>query len=234
MDGQSRTPTHAAGGPVVIDAPRGAEPGQPGWFDALYRSADGDASRIPWADGRPNPSLVCWLNAVAPGLIRPGSRAIVVGCGLGDDVAELINRGYDAVGFDVSPTAIDWARRRFPQHAGAFCVADLLGELPRFRNRFELVVEISTIQSLPPASREQAAGAIVSLLGARGVLVAIARGRDETELLENVQGPPWPLTKSELTGLMELHGLKPIAPIDDFTDGETPPVRRLRGTFEHA
>ena len=41
--------------------------------------------------------------------MRRGSR-VVVGCGLGDDVAELLSRGYDAVGFDVSPTAIGWAR----------------------------------------------------------------------------------------------------------------------------
>lgn len=238
MDGQvlnSKSGLGLSSGPVVIDLPAGGvHPGGPGWHDEMYRAAAGDMKRVPWADGRPTPALVSWLNAEASGRVRPGSRAVVIGCGLGDDVVELTNRGYDAIGFDVSPTAIEWARKRFPEQASAFCVADLLSAPSRFKHRYELIVEVNTIQSMDPALRESAAAAIASMLCPRGVLVAIARGRDEGELLETVAGPPWPLTRSELTGLMEASGLKPIRAVDDFMDDEQPPVRRLRCAFEHA
>ena len=145
---------------------------------------------------------------------------------------ELLNRGYDAIGFDISPTAIDWARTRFATQASAFNVGDLLAPPTRFRHRFELVVECCTLQSLDPTLREQAVAAIALLLGPRGVLVTVAHGRDESELLETVHGPPWPLTRSELAGLMESCSLKPLRAIDDFNDDAD--QRRLRGAFEHA
>ncbi len=232
MDGQlqSQDTRRALGlsGPVVVDLPLSS----PGWHDGVYRAASGELIKVPWAEGRPTAALVSWLNAEAAGRVRPGSRAIVIGCGLGDDVIELLNRGYDATGFDISPTAIDWARTRFPAHANAFNVGDLLALPSRFRHRFEFIAECCTLQSIVPAAREQAVAAIASLLGPRGVLVTIAHGRDENELLETVHGPPWPLTRSELAGLMESNALKPIRAIDDFNDDAG--RRRLRGVFEHA
>ena len=206
----------------------------PAWHDQAYRAAAGDISKIRWALGRPNPLLVSWLNAEAPGRIRPGARTVVVGCGLGDDVVALIDRGYDAVGFDVSTTAIEWARRRFPQHPEAFLTADLLNLPSRMQHRFDLVIESYTLESIDPGRREQAARALAMLACPRGMVVAVTRARDEHELLEHVQGPPWPLSPSELGGLMEAAGMQPTRPLDDFFDEETPPVRRLRGSFVHA
>lgn len=203
-------------------------------FDTIYRDAAGDLSRVPWAEGRANPALVSWLNAEASGRVRPGARAVVVGCGLGDDVIELANRGYDAVGFDVSATAIDWARRRFADHADAFVTGDLLGLPSRFRHRFDLVVEAYTIQSVEPALREAMVRAITQLACPRGLIVAIARGRDDSELLESLQGPPFPLTPPELLGLFESCGWQPTRKVDDFLDDENPPQRRLRASFVHA
>ena len=233
MDGQLQTHSSRStlgSGPVVIDL-HGANAG-PAWHDEIYRAALGDQGKIPWATGRANPALVSWLNAEAAGRVRPGSRAAVVGCGLGDDVIELVNRGYDAIGFDLSPTAVDWARSRFPGQASAFCVCDLLAPPTRFRHRFELVVECCTLQSLDPAKREEATAALASLHCPRGTLIAVSHGRDEAELLDGVHGPPWPLTRAELTDLMEFAGLKPACPIDDFSDDSG--SRRLRGAFERA
>lgn len=215
-------------GPIVIDIHGHG----PAWHDEIYRAAHGDPGKVPWATGGANSALVSWLNAEAAGRVRPGSRAAVVGCGLGDDVIELINRGYDAIGFDLSPTAVDWARSRFPGQASAFCVCDLLTPPTRFRHRFELVVECCTLQSLEPAMREAATAALASLLCPRGTLIAIAQGREDAEQLQHVQGPPWPLTRAELTELMASVGLKPSRPVDDFSDEVG--RRRVRGVFERA
>ena len=223
-----RTGTTPTGFEVI---PASRTGGLAAFFDRVYQEAAGDLTRVPWADGKPNPALVSWLNAEAAGRIRPGARAVVVGCGLGDDVIELINRGYDACGFDISTTAIDWARTRFPQQESSFIVADVINAPSRYRHRFDLVIEAYTLQSVEPAWREVMAAAVTRLACPRGLILTIARGRDEAQLLEHVQGPPFPLTPGELTGLMETQGWRSIRPLDDFLDDQTPPQRRLRGAF---
>lgn len=203
------------------------------WFESRYAAAaaGGDPSLIPWADLRPNPLMVNWLNAEAPGLVRPGARAVVVGCGLGDDVALLAGRGYDVLGFDASPTAVAWARRRFPTITADFAVADLLDLPPRLHRRFDLVVEAYTIQSVPPALREAAARGVAALCGPRGIVLVIARARDGAQPLDVAAGPPWPLSAGELAALMDRAGLRPLRAVEEFDDDEQPPVRRLRGAF---
>ncbi|MCA9295958.1 MAG: class I SAM-dependent methyltransferase, partial [Phycisphaerales bacterium] len=160
-------------------------------FESVYATAGRSLSGVPWADGRPSPALVNWLNAVAPSLIRCGARVAVVGCGLGDDVRELVQRGYDVTGFDVSETAINWARERHPSCADAFHVADLFDIPARWRRRFDLVVEINTIQALPIARREHTLPAIADLVGQRGRLLIIARGARSPQAESD--GPPWAL-----------------------------------------
>src|SRR6266498_2409740 len=81
-----------------------------GWFDELYAAASGDASVIPWADEKPNRYLSEWLDK---NNIRGKSKsAIVIGCGLGDDAEELSRRGFAVTAFDISTSAIEWAKRR--------------------------------------------------------------------------------------------------------------------------
>src|SRR4051812_38749409 len=82
-----------------------------GWFDRLYQHAAGDADVIPWADMSPNPHLIAWLEREK--VRGDGQRALVVGCGLGDDAEELSARGFAVTAFDIAPTAIEWCRKRF-------------------------------------------------------------------------------------------------------------------------
>jgi len=216
---------------VVYEPRTGFTPGSASWHEDVYRAAAMDAAKVPWADERPNAALVSWLNAEAPGRIRPGARAIVVGCGIGDDVVELRNRGYDAAGFDVSAAAIDWARRRFPDHAESFIVTDLFDPPSRLRRRFDLVVEAYTVQSVSLAQREAAVAAVASLCCPRGTVVCVCRGRHDEQSLESFKGPPWPVSARELVGLFAQAGMHPVSEPDDFEDDETPPVRRVRGVF---
>ena len=90
------------------------ERGEPlAWFEELYSRADSaDVSVVPWADLEPNPNLVQWLDREA--LEGAGRRALVVGCGLGDDAEELDRRGFAVTAFDISASAIELAMRRFP------------------------------------------------------------------------------------------------------------------------
>jgi 2-polyprenyl-3-methyl-5-hydroxy-6-metoxy-1,4-benzoquinol methylase len=193
-----------------------------GWFEELYGAASG-AGDVPWADLVPNPSLVEWLDAGA--VSGSGRRALKVGAGLGDDAEALAQRGFSVTAFDVAPTAVEWARRRWPGSAVDYCAADVLAPPAEWREAFDLVLEAYTLQVLPPASRAVAAGRIVEMLAPGGTLLAIARGRDASE----PEGAmPWPLTPDELRTLFA--GLE-LVRFDDFLDDEDPPVRRLRAEF---
>lgn len=200
-------------------------------FEATYQRADGDPGRVPWANGRACPALVEWLNREAPSIVRPGCRAVVVGCGLGDDVAELVRRGYDALGFDVAPTAVRWASRRHPACADRFVSADLLDPPVRMAGRFDLVVEAYTLQSLEPAHQAAAARGLARLVAPRGAVLVICRGRPESEPLSLEDGPPYALAGTELVRLLADSGLSLRDGPREFRCVHDPDHLCLRATF---
>jgi SAM-dependent methyltransferase len=201
-------------------------------FETVYAHADGDPARIPWADQRPHPALVTWLDFVAPSLVRCGSRVVVVGCGLGDDARELIRRGYDVTAFDVSATAVRWAKELDPEHAGCYHRADLFDLPTRWQHRFDLVIEINTVQSLPPSQHASSLMAVSRLAAMRGWVLMICRHGSEVSGLDD--GPPWPLTKEQLCSYAAVAGFEPDGSIDVFEDDETPPVTRMRALLRRA
>lgn len=191
-----------------------------GWFEPLYRAAGGNAERVPWADEKPNRWLVEWLDrqSVSP----KGSTAVVVGCGLGDDAEELARRGYEVVAFDISETAIDWARRRFPETTVEYRAGDLF-ELPSLmEGAFDFVFEAYTLQTLPHPVRPVAVTAVASLVAPGGDLLVVGRGSD----VEETEGPPWPLTREQLAGFVRAGLLEDT--FDDFMDEDR---RRWRAHY---
>ena len=187
------------------------------WFEDIYAAAGGDPQRIHWADEESNPWLVEWLDQ--QGGLTSGLRAVVVGCGLGDDAEELSRRGHQVVAFDLSETAIEWAKSRFPDTTVEYLQADLF-DLPTVIGTYDFVFEAYTLQVLPIPMRSKAVSAIAGLVCESGQLLVVCRGSESNEDLE---GPPWPLTRAELGRFREA-GL-PADSFDDFMDGS---VRRFR------
>jgi hypothetical protein len=119
-----------------------------GWFEPLYLEAASGSAAIPWADLRPNPNLVEWLDRRR--ITGDGQRALVVGCGYGDDAEELARRGFDVIAFDISPTAIARCRERFPDSVVSYEVPDLLAPPPSWHQQFGFVFEAYTLQATGP------------------------------------------------------------------------------------
>jgi SAM-dependent methyltransferase len=191
-----------------------------GWFEALYTEADGDLERIPWADLEPNPFFVEY--AESRGLKGNGRGALVVGCGLGDEARYLDDLGFDVTAFDISPTAIDWAKQVSADRAIGFVTADLF-EAPReWIGAFDFVLEIYTIQPLPLAMRDSVIDRIAAFVAPGGSLVVVTRGRDDDEETNEV---PWPLSRRDLSRF-ETHGLKQ-ASFDERPGSEDPPIPRF-------
>ncbi len=109
---------------------------------------------MPWADLAVNPSLAAGTRFV-PSTMR---RVLVVGCGYGDDAEWLAARGDEVTAFDISPSAIEACRTRFPASAVTYEVADLLAPPAAWLARpFDLVVEAYTAQVFAPGSAERSA-----------------------------------------------------------------------------
>jgi SAM-dependent methyltransferase len=164
-----------------------------GWFEALYAAAEGDPDIVPWAKLVPHPHFTRWADQQR--LRGDGQRALVVGCGLGDDAEDLAKRGFDVTAFDLSESAIGWCRKRFPESDVAYHVADLFKPPSEWVSAFDFVLEINTIQAMPPEMRAGAIAQVAKLIVPGGLLLLVARGREEHEMLF---GPPWPLSESEV------------------------------------
>jgi SAM-dependent methyltransferase len=66
------------------------------------------AGELPWDTGAPDAHLIAQVRG---GAIKPG-RALEIGCGTGTNALWLAEAGFDVVGIDVSPLAIDMARAK--------------------------------------------------------------------------------------------------------------------------
>jgi ubiquinone/menaquinone biosynthesis C-methylase UbiE len=192
-----------------------------GWFDVLYKEADEGKSVVPWADRAGNSSLLEFWNADP----KPtsGKTALVIACGLGDDAEQLAAWGFTTIGFDISETAIQMARKRFPGSAVKYRVADLFKPPAEWRRHFDFVFEANTVQALPVHLRTEAIQRIASFAASGGKLLAIVRGREEHEPLGEL---PWPLTRAEMKEFVRA-GLTE-ASFEEYFDNEDPPARRFR------
>lgn len=176
------------------------------WFEHIYANAGMDHAAVPWDRQTAHPQLTGWLSLSGSASVQ--NSALVVGCGLGDDAQAVAAADYLTTAFDVSPSAIEGARRRFPQSDVDFQVADLLALPAKWKGAFDLVVEIWTVQAMPMHLRHQAIAAIATLVAPGGTLLVVANARLDHQVTPN--GPPWPLSKEDLD-LFTREGLEEVS-----------------------
>src|SRR5690242_4496580 len=84
----------------------------------------------PWIDGIEREAISLGLS---------GRRALDLACGTGKSTEPLLRRGYSVVGCDISEEMIRQARRKLPEHAESFVVADMR-DLPPLMGPFDLIL----------------------------------------------------------------------------------------------
>jgi 2-polyprenyl-3-methyl-5-hydroxy-6-metoxy-1,4-benzoquinol methylase len=164
------------------------------WFEPLYADSNKNGEGVPWANMETHPSFSHWLSQNQ--LTGNKKSALVVGCGMGDDAIELENLGFQVTAFDVSKTAIIFCVERFPQTTVNFVQADLLKTQAQWYRQFDFVLEIYTVQALPPKYEKKLIQSISSFLAPNGQLLVVAEVSKEERIFEN--GPPWVLTPQHI------------------------------------
>jgi SAM-dependent methyltransferase len=195
-----------------------------GWFEPLYAAAERGDAVVPWDGHAPATHLVEWTAARA--IDGHGRRALVVGCGLGDDAEHVAGLGFDTVAFDISPTAIRLARKRFPASRVDYVAADLFDPPAEWRAAFDLVVESITVQALPASARPRAIAAIAAFVAPGGTLIVLSAARDPDDPAD---GPPWPLVRAEIEAFAT-GGVETVR-IEDIRGAPGPWARRWRAEF---
>lgn len=175
--------------PFSIDEDRPSD-----WFEPLYSGASKSGDGVPWANMATHPSFAQWLDAHP--LNSEGQAALVVGCGMGDDAIELEERGFAVTAFDVAASAIDLCKQRFPDSTVKFLQADLLKDQPDWRGAFDFVLEIFTVQALPPKYEAQLIEGISDFVAPGGTLLVVAEVSDAPR--DFAKGPPWVLTSDHV------------------------------------
>jgi len=155
------------------------------YWESRYESGD-----MRWEKGAPSPGLVDFL-AAHPDL--PRGTVAIPGCGTGHDVRAVAQAGFDAFGFDIAPSAIRLAREK-TRAAGLtarFQLADFLRDKPPFQ--FDWLFEHTLFCAISPAERDDYVRAALRWLKPGGQYLAV-----NYMIVENGEGPPFPVTRAEL------------------------------------
>jgi SAM-dependent methyltransferase len=118
-----------------------------------------------WHLSGPSPEL---LAALGDGWLRPGGRALDVGCGLGAEAGHLAAAGWQVTGVDLSQTAL--ARAAAGGNGAVFMRADVR-QLPFHRECFDAALDRGCFHYLAPPDRLRYADELCRVLRPGGRLL---------------------------------------------------------------
>ncbi len=165
-------------------------------FDRRYREGD-----LPWETGRPDHNLTAFVEG---GGVAP-CRALDIGCGTGRNAVWLAGRGFDVVGVDLSPAAVDLAERHrreacVPERRCRFAALDFLAD-PVPGAPFGFLFDRGCFHGFDdPDQRRRFAARAAAVLSDGGVWLSLIGNADEPR--DGEHGPPR-RTAREVIGAVE-------------------------------
>jgi SAM-dependent methyltransferase len=106
---------------------------------------------------------------------RPLGRALDLGCGRGQFTPELARRGWDAVGIDIAPAAIEAAKGQDTRGA-TYLVGDVTHLRPADHGRFDFFLDIGCFQGFGAEHRLAEGHGVSELASPRATLLMLAFG----------------------------------------------------------
>ena len=147
-----------------------------------------------WDRGGPSPPMKQYLERHA---VR--GRVLVPGCGRGHEVALAVEHGLDATGLDIAPTAVAEARALYPYLAKRFVTGSLFDPPEEMRGTYDVVLEHTCMSGLTPTLRPNYRRGIDLALRHGGLLIGV--WFINPALVPGKEGPPFPFSVADLTGL---------------------------------
>jgi SAM-dependent methyltransferase len=162
------------------------EPLTPDFWEGRYQEGT-----TRWDLGQPAPPFVTLLDAAdAP---KPG-RIAVLGAGRGHDALLFADRGFDVVGFDFAPSAIEAAIATAQARglSAQFLQRDIFDLPAEFAHQFDYVLEHTCYCAILPEQREDYVHLVRSILRPHGELIALFWAHDRPG------GPPFGTSPDEI------------------------------------
>lgn len=127
---------------------------------------------LQWFSKSPSPIVEETIHTFS---ISPQSKILEIGCGEGRDADYLLKQGYDLLATDVSPEAIDFCKRTFPDFAPHFKVVDCVTE--KLENKFDFIYAVAVLHMLVPDNDRNAFYRFIqSHLSADGIALICTMG----------------------------------------------------------
>ncbi len=158
---------------------------------------------FPWDLGGPAPSLVALAeNGKLP--FVPGGRILVPGCGRGHDVLYLASLGYDALGLDFAPKALEFGRSEAASRGletARFVQGDFFNPPEELLGAFDGLYELTCYCAIEPSERDRFAKSSAAILKEGGLLLSLLFPLEERE-----GGPPYGVSVQDLQQRHEAEG----------------------------
>lgn len=106
---------------------------------------------------------------------RPPGRALDLGCGRGQYTPELARRGWDVVGVDVVPTAVEAAKRK-ARHGETYLVGDVTDLEALELGVFDHFLDVGCFQGLTAEQRLSMGRGVTALAAPGATLLMLAFG----------------------------------------------------------
>ena len=190
--------------PVVGRQPRPRYDGgmpHPSWNDS-YASGE----PLPWDTGTPDPVLIELIesHAIAPG------RTLEVGCGTGTNAIYLAQHGFEVVGVDISPLAVEKARTKARGRC-RFEAVDFLNEAPP-GGPFRFVFDRGCFHTFDEdEERARFAQQVAAALADAGMWLS---------LIGSTEGPPRESGPPRRSAREVMNAIEPSLEIMQFRSGE--------------
>jgi SAM-dependent methyltransferase len=172
-----------------------------------------DTGNIPWDLGQASPHFAALLQS-QPEWLKPGKLA-ALGCGRGHDAALFARAGFETVGFDYAPGAIQEAQALYGQ-LGQFQQAnifDLADPKSSWAGQFDYALEHTCFCAILPQERPAYVNSLRHLLKPNGLLIGVFWEHEAPD------GPPFSTPEAQIREAFEpdfaVVSMQALAPADD-------------------